>query len=233
MTAVEAIMKALPFWLNWKPRQHVRGSGLAASGSFHETHDLWRARNGSTITLRAAGPDDGPIMQALVRGLSMKSRYQRFFYPVHELTPDLLARFTHNDPAQAVTLLAVAGSKGQETAIGMAQYAIGDHAGRYEFAVVVADAWQREGIGTRLIHMLIRVARGAGIERIEGDILADNVPMLRLMLAMDFTLSEHEDGAHLRKASKLLSLPERTSALSGVLVAKAPCSAAHRALIEY
>ena len=225
-------MKALSFWLNWKPLQHVRVPGMAAAGSSHEVHDLWRARNGSTITLRAASPDDGPIMQALVHGLSMKSRYRRFFYPVHELTPDLLARFTHNDPAQAMTLLAVTGSKGRETAIGMAQYAIGDRAGRYEFAVVVADAWQREGIATRLIRALIRIARGAGIERIEGDIFADNVPMLRLMLAMGFTLSEHEDGAYLRKASKLLSLPERTPASSGALIAKVPLAAANRAPIE-
>lgn len=228
---MEAIMKALPFWLNWKPLQQVLGSGRAAAGSWHETHDLWRARNGSTITLRAATPEDGPAVQALVRGLSMKSRYQRFFYPVHELTPDLLARFTHNDPAQAMTLLAVTGTKGRETAIGMAQYVIGDRAGRCEFAVVVADAWQREGIATRLIRALIRIARAAGIERIEGDVLADNAPMLRLMLGMDFTLTEHQDGAYLRKASKLLSLPERTSAPSGALTTKAPVRVASRAPI--
>jgi RimJ/RimL family protein N-acetyltransferase len=170
-------------------------------------------------------------VQALVRGLSMKSRYQRFFYPVHELTPDLLARFTHNDPAQAMTLLAVTGVNGRETAIGMAQYAIGDRTGRYEFAVVVADAWQREGIATRLIRALIRIARAAGIERIEGDILADNAPMLRLMLGMGFTLTGHQDGAYLRKASKLLSLAERVPASSEALIAEAPLRVANRAPI--
>lgn len=225
-------MKTLPFWLNWKPLQQVLGPGRAAVGSCHETHDLWRARNGSTITLRAATPDDAPAVQALVRGLSMKSRYQRFFYPVHELTPDLLARFTHNDPVQAMTLLAVTGTQGRETAIGMAQYAIGDRTGRYEFAVVVADAWQREGIATRLIRALVRTARAAGIERIEGDILTDNVPMLRLMLGMGFALAAHEDGAYLRKASKLLALPERTSAPAEALIGKASVRGANRALIS-
>jgi acetyltransferase len=229
---MEAIMKAPPFWLNWKPLWQVLGPGQkpAVTGSSHETHDLWRARNGSAITLRAAAPDDGPAVQALVRGLSMKSRYQRFFYPVHELTPDLLARFTHNDPAQAMTLLAVTGARGQEAVIGMAQYVMGDHTGRCEFAVVIADAWQREGIATRLICALIRIARAAGIERIEGDVLADNVPMLQLMLGMGFTLAAHQDGAYLRKASKLLSPPERASAPSGATIAKAPVRTASQAL---
>jgi len=225
---MEAIMKALPVWLNWKPLQHILGPDRAAAGSWQETHDLWRARDGSTITLRAATPEDGPVVQALVRGLSMKSRYQRFFYPVHELTPDLLARFTHNDPAQAMTLLAVTGTKGRETAIGMAQYVMGDHPGRYEFAVVIADAWQRGGIATRLIRALVRIARAAGIERIEGDVLTDNAPMLQLMLGMGFTLTAHEDGAYLRKASKLLSLPGRTSAASVALIGKASVRAANR-----
>jgi len=139
--------------------------------------------------------------------LSIRTRYQRFFYPVHELTPDMLARFTTNEPTQAMTILATIQQEGREKGIAMAQYVADAYPERCDFAVVVADAWQRSGLGRKLIQTLICMARAAGIERIEGDILAENEPMRRLMLELEFTLRRHEDGAYLRKASKALDVP--------------------------
>lgn len=173
-----------------------------------EIHDSWKRHDGTVITIRAAGADDGPLMQALVHGLSLRSRYHRFFYPAHELTPDMLARFTQADPRGAFTLLAVVWEQDEEVAVGMAQYVATPYPMRGEFAVVINDAWQRTGIATRLLRNLICVARAAGIERLEGDILSENLPMLELMRRMGFTLDAHPDGLYLTKAWKALSVPE-------------------------
>lgn len=172
-----------------------------------EVHDAWRLKNGTVVMLRAVHLDDGEKMQGLIRGLSMQSRYRRFFYPVHELMPAVLDRFTQADPMHAITLLAVVWLNGGETAIGMAQYAAEPYPQRCEFAVVVSDAWQRMGIATRMIRNLICIASAAGIERIEGDVLADNVPMRQLLMAMDFSIESHPDGAGLVKAGKELTAP--------------------------
>jgi Acetyltransferase (GNAT) family len=48
-----------------------------------------------------------------------------------------------------------------------------------EIAVLVDDAWQGEGIGSRLIEHLAAVARRAGIQELVGDVFATNVTMLR------------------------------------------------------
>lgn len=172
-----------------------------------EARDAWRLKNGTAIMLRAVRPDDGERMQELVRGLSEQSRYRRFFYPVHQLVPAVLDRFTEADPMHAITLLAVVRHDGRETVVGMAQYAAEPYPQRCEFAVVVSDAWQRTGIATRLIRNLICIASAAGIERIEGDVLADNVPMRRLLIGMDFSIGPHPDGAGLIKAGKELTAP--------------------------
>ncbi|OGB20539.1 MAG: hypothetical protein A3I66_05660 [Burkholderiales bacterium RIFCSPLOWO2_02_FULL_57_36] len=181
----------------------------ATEGALHsgEVRDAWELKNGTAITLRAVRPDDGEKMQALVRGLSMQSRYRRFFYPVRELMPAMLARFTDADPMHAITLLAMIQDKGEQIAVGMAQYVAEPYPQRCEFAVVVSDAWQRSGIATRLIRNLICIARAAGIERFEGDVLADNEPMRQLLIGMGFTIGPHPDGASLLRAEKELAAP--------------------------
>lgn len=193
--------KLLPLAFNWKyflPLGHHATPGV---------RDTWRLWDGTAVTLRAAGADDGALMQELVRGLSMASRYQRFFYPVHELTPDMLARFTHNAPTEAMTLLAVVQQNGREMVIAMAQYVADRYPESCEFAVVVADEWQHAGLGKRLIQTLVCMARAAGIARIEGDVLAENEAMKRLLLGLGFRVTQHADGAYLRKAWKELDVP--------------------------
>ncbi|WP_148415320.1 GNAT family N-acetyltransferase [Noviherbaspirillum massiliense] len=175
--------------------------------SAEEISDVWQLKNGRTVEIRTAWPDDAPLMQALVRNLSLRSRYHRFFYPVHEMTPDMLARFTRADPLDAVTLLAVIRENGKELAVGMAQYVAEPYPERGEFAVVVGDAWQHMGIASRLLRNLVCMAWEAGIERIEGDVLSENWAMRQLLESMDFMLGPHPDGTYLFKAWKELALP--------------------------
>lgn len=200
-----------PFSLDWLDWKNYLPFGLGATSSAiatGEIQDSWRLKDGTAITLRAVRQADSALIQELVSGLSLQSRYHRFFYPLHELPPDMLARFTQNDPSGAMTLLAVVRRGGRETAAAMAQYVADDDGERCEFAVVVADHLQRRGLGKRLVQVLICIARAAEIRRMEGDILTDNVAMLRMMRNMGFTLHRHQDGAYLRKASMLLEAPE-------------------------
>lgn len=166
--------------------------------------DTWRTRNGTPISLRATHEDDASLIQELVDGLSLKSRYQRFFYAVHELPPETLHRFTHNDPHESMNLVAVMQRDDREVPVAMAQYATDGDPERTEFAVVVADEWQREGLGRRLVEALACIARAAGVARLEGDILADNEPMQRMMLKMGFELEMHPEDAGLYRAVKML-----------------------------
>ncbi|RJF99464.1 GNAT family N-acetyltransferase [Noviherbaspirillum saxi] len=199
-----------PFSLDWKDYLPfgLNGSNAPGQADDADVRDTFRLRNGTAVTLRAVRADDADRIQSLVHDLSMESRYHRFFYPLHELPPDMLARFTLNDPTGAMTVLAVIRSGDSEVAIGMAQYVADPYPLRGEFAVVVSDEWQRSGLGTRLIQTLICVARAAGITQLEGDVLAENEAMVRLMVSMGFALDTHEDGAYLWKASKVLSTPE-------------------------
>ncbi|HYD61900.1 MAG TPA: GNAT family N-acetyltransferase [Noviherbaspirillum sp.] len=200
----------LPLPLDWKFTLPFRMPA-------REVHDTWRLVDGTMVTLRGARADDGNLIQDLVRGLSVKSRYQRFFSPIHELTPRMLERFTRNVPGEAMTLLAVIRQDGREVAIAMAQYVADPFPSRCDFGVVVADQWQHGGLGRKLIQALICIARAAGFEKIEGDVLAENKPVQRLMLDLGFMLKQHPEGPDLTKVSKRLAASEwKCSALTAL-----------------
>ena len=51
--------------------------------------------------------------------------------------------------------------------------------------MVVADAWQRQGVATRLLAALAERADAAGIQRFTMMMLADNRPLLELLRRAD------------------------------------------------
>ena len=62
-----------------------------------------------------------------------------------------------------------------------------------EFALLVADAWQRRGIGRALLRRLVEVARRERMTRVYADILVANVGMQRLCDELGFTLDPMPD----------------------------------------
>ena len=114
----------------------------------------------------------------------MQSRLNRFLFPVRELAPATLQALTQPDQARHVGLIALDGA----AIIGEGRYvALGD-SGRGEFAIAVADEWQRQGIGARILGALTAAARRAGLAILEGEVLHSNAAMLKFMRRAGFRL---------------------------------------------
>ena len=58
-----------------------------------------------------------------------------------------------------------------------------------EFAIEITDPFQRQGLGTRLLQLLVDIGRQEGLERIFGYILPDNYSMLQLAKKVGFTVT--------------------------------------------
>jgi acetyltransferase len=69
-----------------------------------------------------------------------------------------------------------------------------------EFALAVADDWQGRGLGRRLMAHLVADARRQGLQRLFGDVLAENRRMLVLMRESGARLQPHPDGPQLVRA---------------------------------
>jgi GNAT superfamily N-acetyltransferase len=63
-----------------------------------------------------------------------------------------------------------------------------------EVAIVVADDWQRRGVGSLLSEDLAEEARHAGITRFTATMASDNVPAQRLMAKLTSRLESRHTG---------------------------------------
>jgi acetyltransferase len=151
------------------------------------------ARDGRRAFVRLVRAADAPLVQRLVRELSPQSRRNRFFGPVAELSPAQLERMTRFDGATGLGLVAVAIAGEDSTRIvGIAQHAVCDPPFA-ELALVVADGWQRQGLGERLITLLLAHAARTGIAAVHGFVMAANRPMLALASKLGFAFEDDAD----------------------------------------
>lgn len=169
---------------------------------------------GEAPKIRPVRPADAPALALFFRGLSQESRYRRFHAGISEIAPDLLERFTHPDPRDELALVAVADVADRQLCVGEARYASGDGAhGDREFAVTVDDRWQRTGIGTRLLECMIREAGRRGVERLYGDVLRDNLPMIEFARRLGFAFGRHPSNPMLLRIERVLHAVEEASAV--------------------
>jgi acetyltransferase len=149
-------------------------------------------RDGTVLHVRPIRPEDAELERAFVNGLSEQSRYFRFFYRLHEITPAMLARFTQVDYDREMALVAVEDAAGGGSAFaGVARYIANPDEESAEFAVVVGDAWQGKGVGRLLMGRLIDCAKRRGFARLEGAVLRGNANMRAFCEALGFVT--HED----------------------------------------
>lgn len=174
-----------------------------------ELEGTLRLPDGTALAMRPVRPEDAELERRFVAGLSEESRYFRFFYRLHELTPAMLGRFTQVDYDRELALLALGPdpeAPGGQAIVGVARYIANlDHESA-EFAVVVSDAWQGRGVAYGLMRALIDRARTRGLSRLEGSVLRANVRMIRFTQRMGFVL--HDDPGDSDQVTMRLDLDE-------------------------
>jgi ribosomal protein S18 acetylase RimI-like enzyme len=138
------------------------------------------------VTIRPPDSADLAALTGFLDGLSIRTRVQRFFAPVRA-TPAMVRRACGQAGApgqagpagQADILLATHGS----VIIGHAMAADRATAGESvtEIGVVVADAWQGQGVGSSLVRALLRRAQARGVTSLSMDVLPDNQQVLAMI----------------------------------------------------
>jgi RimJ/RimL family protein N-acetyltransferase len=150
--------------------------------------------DGSEVVVRPIGPDDASLMQAFVRRLSARSRRFRFFVALAELPAAQLDRFVNVDPARGLALVALSGRQEDAAIVAEARYAKAQEDDNAEFAIAVADDFQRRGLGRHLVKRLLATAWRRGVRRVIGEIKSDNRAMLAFAKRLGFRLqSSRED----------------------------------------
>ena len=167
--------------------------------------EIWTLTDGSKLKLRHIAPTDAVREQAFVHGLSTQSSYFRFHGTIKDLSKKDLEKFTNPDSRNAVALIVLRSGETGEEEIGVARYVIDPDGMNCEFAIVVADTWQKRGIGTRLMNALIKHLQASGVKRISGSVLKSNSAMRKFVKQLDFAETSIPDDPSILLVTKNLT----------------------------
>ena len=149
------------------------------------------------LCIRPIRPSDLELERRFVYGLSARSRYLRLLSG-RSLQPGELERWTNVDPSREIALVALANDGGEDEEVAVVRCVIDDALeGRWDFALVIADAWQRRGLGEALLGKLFEAARDAGARAFSGITLAENHGMVALARRLGFSIRREPGDATL------------------------------------
>ena len=153
--------------------------------------------NGTRTIIRPIRPEDSEREARFVRDLSAETRYLRFMSTIKELPGPLLARLTQIDYDREMALVAIAGDGDSEEQLGVCRYVVNPDGESCEFAIVVGDAWQRQGLARIMMNLLIDAARERGLRVMEGVFLSNNERMLRFVQSLGFHINRDPEDSSL------------------------------------
>ncbi len=165
----------------------VRSEGASSSGPAADGGDasvpvpelpaggaaqLVRLRDGSSVTVRAAGTQDEAALLVFLSDLCLEARRMRFFTGAADI--GYAAQLAAATGADRYGLIA---HDEMGMTVGHATYVKLDDE-RAEVAVEIADHLHGRGLGTILIERLAAVAEAHGITRFVAEVLPENRAML-------------------------------------------------------
>lgn len=185
----------------------------------------WEAPDGTEALVRPIRPEDEPLIVEFHRQLSERSVRLRYLAPMTldaRVAHERLVRVCFIDYDRDMALVAVRTdpTTGEREILGVGRMGKLPAMEEAEFSMLVADAWQRKGLGTELLRRLIVIARAEGLLRLSAEMLPENQDMQRVCKRLGFKVEHPEGAATVRaeldlRAEPKAAAPEPTGARMG------------------
>lgn len=149
-----------------------------------------RLDDGSDAWIRLGRPQDTQAVADMHHRCSQASRYQRYFTPMDSWREVNLRRISGGH--RGATLVATDGGT-EVVALGNVFPVESGESSGAEIAVIVEDAWQRRGLGRRMLEHLVDVAGTLGFTSVTAFVLAENTGMIGLLESLGLTWQRRVD----------------------------------------
>ncbi|MHB8105693.1 MAG: bifunctional acetate--CoA ligase family protein/GNAT family N-acetyltransferase [Dehalococcoidales bacterium] len=154
-------------------------------------------RDGYKVLLRPIEKSDVPLWLAFFSRLGVQTRYYRFHNVPKEMTEEDALRYCTVDYKDSFAYVAEIGKGQDRKIIAIARYYRLPNKNSAEVAFAIEDAYQKIGLGTRLIQALVNVARENEISVFVASVLAENLQMMEAFRDYGFEVSsELQDGVY-------------------------------------
>jgi acetyltransferase len=167
----------------------------------------WESRKGDRLKIRPIRPEDEPLMVLFHQNLSEESVYLRYAHMVKlnkRIAHDRLTRICFIDYDREMILVAdrktnaknLQNSEHELLAVARLSKLHGTN--EAEFALIVGDRHQNQGLGTELLRRLLEIGKEERLDAIVGYILNGNYKMQSLCRKLGFTLQPDGDEGMLK-----------------------------------
>ena len=151
----------------------------------HQAEQEWMGEfalaGGPVLRFRHVRPEDEPLIALSISTASRETLLHRFFSPIRKVSPDVLRKMLAIDRAREACIVGVIEESGRSRVVCGARYVRLDQPGVAEIALTVHDEFQRRGLGTYLLRLLIRLGRAEGLRQYEAYVMNSNRAMLKLL----------------------------------------------------
>ena len=146
----------------------------------------------SKIALVGASEAPGHVGRTLLENL-LTSAKTHTIYPVNAKKEQVLGLTAYPSvkalpEVPDLAIIAEYTAEGKRRNVGVGRIISRPNMETAEFAIVIADDFQRQGLGLKISDLLIGVAAEKGLKVLEGTVLSDNRPMLALATKLGFAI---------------------------------------------
>jgi len=188
-------------------RDDVRPSPgpVGAAGSrdepstLHDTHVV--LLDGDRVLLRPLKVADAALYPDFLKDVTTDDLRLRFFAPMRALSPEMIDKLTHYDPAHAMAFIAIEENSGRM--LGVVRLHDDNSGKNGEFAILVRSQLKGHGLGWLLMKHMIAYAKDKGLATVRGQVLTENATMLTMCAELGFHAADDPD----ERGVKLATLP--------------------------
>src|SRR5262245_7302265 len=134
--------------------------------------------DGRRVLVRPIRPEDERLYPEFLAKVSSEDLRLRFFAPLRTFSHAFIARLTQIDYARAMAFVAI--DEQREELLGVVRLHSDANYQSGEYAILLRSDLKGQGLGWKLMELIIEYARSEGLERIEGQVLSENTAMLQM-----------------------------------------------------
>ena len=145
-----------------------------------ELETTFPLKNGENVFIRPVIASDEDQLREMFYDLSSESRLFRFFSPLRDLPHRKAQPMVNVDYENQMALVALQGWPKEEAIVSVGAYFVDHETNSANVAFMTRDDYQNQGLGTFMLHYLMKLAIARGIRKISAEVLQENKPMLHV-----------------------------------------------------
>jgi acetyltransferase len=141
--------------------------------------------------MRPIRPEDEGLYPDFFKDVTPEDLRLRFFAPIKDFSHAFLAKLTQLDYERAIAFAAIESDTGRLLGV-VRLHADPDHI-TGEYAILLRSNLKGQGLGWKLMKLMIEWAKADGLSAVKGEILRENRTMISMCEALGFSVKSSPD----------------------------------------